>query len=450
MAKVDARLGKDATYLKSIRNQYENLPYPPRDPEDETRRLIRPTSERLAELNHHCYRGKRRFDDFRVLVAGGGTGDGTTYLAMQLSRYPGARIVHLDLSTASIDIARRRVEKRGLTNVEFVHGSILDLPAMGFAPFDYINCTGVLMVMEDPDAGLRAIRSVLKPDGAMGIMLYATYGRTGLYQIQELLRRIHPDGSGADIPQKLETARQLLEELPGGNWFKRGEDLFNDHRTMGDSGIYDMFLISHDRAYTVPEVYAFAAGAGLHVLDYAWARERIMLEPEQYIQDPVLRERIHGFDTPRRRAIAELLSGALTRQHVYMAPEPDRRAPLEPDYVPTLMDVPDPATHHLLADHIRSAPDVPFAINAAVASFSVMPGRYTAEIFARMDGETSFGQMFADIRASGMQVTDDELLEDFRPVYDKLAMADAVLLHHTSVPATVEVVHGDHPGVSAG
>ena len=62
--------------------------------------------------------------------------------------------------------------------------------------FDQIVCTGVLHHLADPDVGLSALRSVLKPDGAMQLMVYAPYGRTGIYMLQDILQ----DGS-ASRPQ---------------------------------------------------------------------------------------------------------------------------------------------------------------------------------------------------------------------------------------------------------
>jgi hypothetical protein len=44
--------------------------------------------------------------------------------------------------------------------------------------------------LPDPDAGLRALRNVLKPDGAMQLMVYATYGRAGIYMLREFCRRV--------------------------------------------------------------------------------------------------------------------------------------------------------------------------------------------------------------------------------------------------------------------
>ena len=57
--------------------------------------------------------------------------------------------------------------------------------------FDMISVTGVLHHLNDPDHGLRVLVDSLKEHGGMEIMVYAQYGRTGLYQLQEILRLIN-------------------------------------------------------------------------------------------------------------------------------------------------------------------------------------------------------------------------------------------------------------------
>ena len=67
--------------------------------------------------------------------------------------------------------------------------------------------------LEDPDAGLRALLSVLKDGGALGIMVYGQYGRTGVYQMQETLRLIN----GADVLtaiDRLLLRHESVEPLP--------------------------------------------------------------------------------------------------------------------------------------------------------------------------------------------------------------------------------------------
>ena len=68
-------------------------------------------------------------------LAGGGTGDACIMLAQQLidRRCPG-EVVYLDLSTASRQICEARAKARGLRNIQFLTGSLLDLPTMNIGP----------------------------------------------------------------------------------------------------------------------------------------------------------------------------------------------------------------------------------------------------------------------------------------------------------------------------
>ena len=134
-----------------VRQQYELLPYPGRDPRDEAQRLIEGSPSHLLELNHYLFAGARDFSKpFRALVAGGGTGDGLIMLAQHLAdRGSPAEIVYLDLSKASRAIAEQRARVRGLSNIKFMTGSLLDLPTLGLGRFDYIDCCGVLHHLAD-------------------------------------------------------------------------------------------------------------------------------------------------------------------------------------------------------------------------------------------------------------------------------------------------------------
>ncbi len=145
-----------------VRDQYEAYPYPARDPKDERTRLIVGSPSNLAEIDHYVFAGRGDFaTPFRALVAGGGTGDAAIMLAQQLSDWarecgaatPG-EVVYLDLSGAAREIAEARARARGLTNISFHQGYLLELPGLGLGSFDYIDCCGVLHQLEDPRAGL--------------------------------------------------------------------------------------------------------------------------------------------------------------------------------------------------------------------------------------------------------------------------------------------------------
>lgn len=146
----------ESKMISSVKQQYEALPYPPRNPEDEKNRLLRTVGDSLSELNHCCFKGQRNFNqDFRCLVAGGGTGDSVINLAEQL-RETSAEIVYLDMSAASRSIAEQRAAVRGLNNITWLTESLLSIPDLGIGQFDYINCSGVLHHLSDPQEGARA------------------------------------------------------------------------------------------------------------------------------------------------------------------------------------------------------------------------------------------------------------------------------------------------------
>ena len=65
-----------------MRAKYEAYPYPERDPADERKRLITGSPSWPHEMDHWLWGGVRDWSKpLRVLVAGGGTGDGLIQLA---------------------------------------------------------------------------------------------------------------------------------------------------------------------------------------------------------------------------------------------------------------------------------------------------------------------------------------------------------------------------------
>src|SRR5689334_22001157 len=99
----------------NVRELYEAFPFPSRTPAGEKPGGMPLTrTDMLGKVNHHAFEGRRDFTrGFRALVAGGGTGDSAIFLAAQL-RETDAEVVCLDISEASLAIARQRAALRGL------------------------------------------------------------------------------------------------------------------------------------------------------------------------------------------------------------------------------------------------------------------------------------------------------------------------------------------------
>jgi SAM-dependent methyltransferase len=102
----------------------------------------------------------------RVLEAGCGIGAQTLTLARQS---PGAGIVAVDVSLASLAEARRAVAAAELPNVTFLRADIFSLP---FAPasFDHVFVCFVLEHLPEPLDALACLRRVLKPGGTITIV----------------------------------------------------------------------------------------------------------------------------------------------------------------------------------------------------------------------------------------------------------------------------------------
>ena len=372
-----------------VQDQYEAYPYPAREPKDEARRLIAGSPSHLDEVNHYLFAGRRDFAaPFRALVAGGGTGDATIMLAQQLADAGSAgEVVYLDLSTASRGIAEARAAARGLTNITFLKGSLLDLPAMDLAPFDYIDCCGVLHHLADPDAGLAALSAVLTPEGGLGLMLYGRYGRRGVYETQALLRELAGELPLAD---QVALTRRLLTALPPSNWLRRNPFL-GDHKR-SDAELVDLLLHPRDRAYAVEEIAALVAGAKLKLVSFLPAAR---YDPATYLKDPHLLKPLAAAPPLARAAAAEKLAGNLKTHVFYVTKsQADTLArPEGPDAIPVLRDLEGP----LLAKALQR--DLTLKVDLESLPLRFALPRLAPVILQRIDGATDLGAIHRALQA---------------------------------------------------
>ena len=410
--------------VDGVRAQYEELPYPSRDPRDEAIRLITGTPSHILEINHYLFSGRLNFTKpFRALVAGGGTGDACIMLAQQLAdRSCPGEIVYLDLSTASREICEGRAKARGLRNIQFLTGSLLDLPTMNIGQFDYIDCTGVLHHLPDPTAGMKALASVLQPDGGIGVMLYGQYGRTGVYPLQEILHTLAPRSMATE--DRIAMAKRLIRFLPTTNLFRRNPYL-NDHVTGGDAGLYDLLLHSIDRAYTVPEIGTLASDAGLRVVAFL---EPVRYEPATYMSDPVIARQASSLPLLERAAFAERLSGNL-RTHVFYATRAGFDTVARPEdtqAIPVLREM----DAQKLADGLQ--PGAPLLANLDGYPWRAQLPELAPRIIRQIDGRRTVAEIYTSLGAQGGPGGGlpqwDQFYAQFEDLYVKLNGVNHLLL----------------------
>jgi SAM-dependent methyltransferase len=225
---------------------YTNHPYPPPvENLDRAREMWRDKNVARAEF-YLFWPNKKYRADFDILVAGCGTWQAAKYAIC----HPAARVVGVDVSTTSLEHTERLKQKHNLNNLETRQVQIENVNQLD-QRFDLIVCTGVLHHLADPDAGLRALGTVLKPDGAMYLMVYAPYGRAGVYMLQDYCRRL---GIGTS-PQEISDLVAVLKMLPSYHPLlaeQRGaRDFLN-----GDA-LADALLNPRDRSYSAPELFEF-------------------------------------------------------------------------------------------------------------------------------------------------------------------------------------------------
>jgi SAM-dependent methyltransferase len=229
-----------------VRDFYERYPYPrPVESLDNYRCTWQDQNRRRADF-HLFWPARPYREDFSILVAG----CGTSQAAKHALRWPKAQVTGIDFSATSVRCTEELKQKYNLDNLQLHQLSIERAGELGMS-FDQIVCTGVLHHLPDPDAGLRALRDVLKPDGALHLMVYAPYGRTGIYMLQEFCRRVGVQATDEGIRDLIAALGALPPGHPLGNLLREAPDFRQE------AALADALLHPQDRAYSVPQLFDF-------------------------------------------------------------------------------------------------------------------------------------------------------------------------------------------------
>ena len=295
---------------EEVRDFYELMPYPaPLTSLDEYRDLYS-NPERRRALFHLIWPTERLCENREILIAGCGTSQAAKYAL----REPNARVTAIDISETSLSNTRQLQQKHSLGNLELRQLSLLDVQELG-QTFDQIVCTGVLHHLSDPEVGLRALRDVLKPQGAMQIMVYASYGRSGIYMMQNYCRLLGITPSRQDL-QDLRTAlRDLPEDHPLNQLLHKARDFQNL------DALADALLHPQDRSYTVPQVYEWIERCGMSF--GRWFEQAPYLPQCGELAKTPHADRLAALPEPDQHAAVELFRGTIT-QHNFVAYRSDR------------------------------------------------------------------------------------------------------------------------------
>jgi SAM-dependent methyltransferase len=247
----DEAMAARAAIAAQVARFYERHPYPP--PVDDLEAYRRAWDERRRRAESYMFWPDETYrDDRSILIAGCGTSQAAHYAV----RWPNARVVGIDVSNGSIAFEQELKRKHGLANLELRQLAVENAAELR-ERFDHVVCTGVLHHLPDPDAGLAALRDALAPGGAMHVMVYAPYGRAGIYMLQEYCRRLNVEATEAEIRDLVSTLKALPGDHPIVPLLRSSPDFATE------AGVADALLHPNDRAYSVTQFMQLVERAGL-------------------------------------------------------------------------------------------------------------------------------------------------------------------------------------------
>ena len=290
-----------ADLREKIRQQFDTGPYP-RTPLEKS-----PKNDAMSLFIHnlvnpHYLRNQKviKTEGKLILDAGCGTGYKSLVLA---EANPGAKIVGVDISEKSVELARQRLHYHGFDNTVFHVSSIEKLPHLGLS-FDYINCDEVLYLLPEASVGLQAMKSVLNPDGLIRANLHSSLQRTYFYRAQEIFKLM---GLMDENPEKLEInlVREIMKslkaqvELKAITW--RPELEIDEERILAN------YLLQGDKGYTIPEMFSAVRAADLEFVSmvnwWQWDLMQLFKEPENLpvflamsLPETTVEEQLHLFE----------------------------------------------------------------------------------------------------------------------------------------------------------
>lgn len=246
----------DEATIQRIREQFDFAPYPkiPVEQKPNRNQLFR-----YNMLNGFYLRDQQVVSSHGKSILDVGCGSGFTTLTLALAN-PGAKIVGIDISETSIELAKSRLLYHGFSEVEFY---VLPVEQLGRLnrQFDYINCDETLYLLPDPLVGLQAMASVLAERGIIRANLHHALQRRVYFQAQEVMQFL---GFMDDCDQEtaLQAVRDLFNGLDTHTWIKK----FGWSDNPRDEGILANHLLRGDRGFRVKDMFDLLARSGLQFI----------------------------------------------------------------------------------------------------------------------------------------------------------------------------------------
>ncbi|ORV18240.1 class I SAM-dependent methyltransferase [Mycobacterium celatum] len=294
----------------AVGRQYQRWSYPP--PIQDLEEWTAGHWEWFDPLHAHrvLWPDREYKPDLDILIAGCGTNQAAVFAYNN----PNANVLAVDISQSSLEHQKYLKEKHRLSNLDLRLMPIEDLPSLG-RDFDLVVSTGVLHHMADPLTGMNAIADCLRQYGAMGVMLYAKYGRLGVDLLESVFRDLGLVQDDASIQIVKETLSLLPADHPAQSYLKLARDL------QSDAAFVDTFLHGRARSYTVEECIDLVASAGLEF--QGWFHKAPYYPHDLLVQKSKFHATVDTLPEERIWSVMERLQTS-NGCHFFIACRPDR------------------------------------------------------------------------------------------------------------------------------
>lgn len=295
MAPIDEKL------TETVRSMYEEFPFP----NTEYQMPIRPFAAYFAK---QARKGGRSLlsESIDVIDAGCGTAAFITNLAQSFSE---SRFVGVDMTEASLKLARDKAAARGLGNLSFEKANILTLD-LG-RKFDVVMNLGVLHHLADPAGGLARLAAHVADDGYLVLWLYGKHGRYRLNLNQKLIDLLATKDE--DWRTRIDIAKRALVGFPDAMMSchfsvadQKMEDDFSRAREWilkHDQWVADQFVHPHETVVDMDDILKLTAGIGFRVEEWFGVEQ----DASRYTPDPDLQKRIDALEPDDRLRALDLL-----------------------------------------------------------------------------------------------------------------------------------------------
>jgi SAM-dependent methyltransferase len=250
-----------------------------------------------------------------IIDYGCGTGHRLVGLAQ---RFPGAKVIGIDISAASLGVAQKLAAANQVENISFLEHDIVEYRRPNGA--DLITSTGVVHHLADPQAGFSSISANLREDGFALIWVYHSIGEHFRLLDRDLVKLLSAAGE-EEYEDGINTIRELNLALPEENYGTKTEHLSNGQ--VGRTSIdVDAYLHPIVRAYRFEEAVEIFHQAGMtwgcinsvnrqsesKLLDPCEKSEEpyFCLQPAEIVRSPKLIERFRALPLRKKLQVIEI------------------------------------------------------------------------------------------------------------------------------------------------